>query len=159
MVTASTPAFTGVTESNAVEASKVTSLVILRKLKSVPTLLMALSATDTPSTSTPPEMNVPALLILLSLIVAVDDPVMSRLTAVRVDCVVLPSTVSATPPPSNQMPRPHAAVEKAPFEVPEIRLSVMLIAPLPMTEVEIARSSTPLAPPATVDQKIELVTL
>jgi hypothetical protein len=81
---------------------------------------------------------------------------MSRLTPVRADWIVFPITSRLTPPPSNQMPRPQAAVLNWPEEEPEIRLSVTRISPVALGEAEIARSS--LVPPATVDQKIEFVT-
>ena len=83
-----------------------------------------------PSALTPTEMPEPALVMLLFDTVVSDPPELSRLIAVRVQLVVLPSMVMAMPPPSDQMPRPQLAVPNSPCDAPDIRLSVMLTAPL-----------------------------
>ena len=72
----------------------------------------------------------PELVRSLLLTVAVDVPDMSRLTAVRAQLMVLPSTVSATPPPSNQTARPQLAEPNMLCCVPENRLSVIATEPL-----------------------------
>src|SRR5687767_13661960 len=75
----------------------------------------------------------------------------------RVHSMMLPWASRLTPPPSIQMPRYHEAVENSPCDEPEMRFPVRVILPSGMSGAEMARSSTPLAPPATVDQKIELL--
>ena len=142
----------------AAPASKVTPLVRLRKLNSSLTRSMSLPLTVSPTASMPRAMPVPRPRKRLFETFAVELPDMSRLRPVRVHSIVLPVTTRATPPPSNQMPRPHDAVPNWPCDVPEIRLSVIVIRPAAIGEIEIARSSTPPAPPAMVDQKIESVT-
>ena len=63
---------TGVRVSIATPASKVTSVVRLRKLNSVPTLVTSLSVTVRPSASTPTEIAVPRFSKLLPSTVAVE---------------------------------------------------------------------------------------
>ena len=105
--------------SIATSASKLTSVVRLRKLNSVPTSCMVLSVTVTPSASMPQEIAVPTVTKLFWSTSAVAVPDMSRLMPERTNSKVLPVTPSATPlPPSNQTPRPHDAVVNAPAEAP-----------------------------------------
>ena len=69
---------------------------------------------------------------------------------------MLPLAESVIPPPSIQTPRSQEAVPNRPCCEPEMRLPVSVSWPSGMAGAEMARSPT--APPATVDQKIELET-
>ena len=100
--------------------AKVTPVVRLRKLKSVPTFSKSLSVSVTPSLSMPTEKAVPLERTMFSVMLAVESPDMSRLIPVRANSIVLPVTTRSTPPPSNQRPRPQDAVPNSPVWLPPI---------------------------------------
>src|SRR3954470_10172252 len=88
---------------------------------------------------------------------ASEPPAPSNVTPVRDHSTMLFEALKVMPPPSIQTPRSQEAVANWPCEAPEMRLPVRVREPSGMATAEIARSPTPLAPPTTSDQKIELV--
>ncbi len=132
---------------------------MLRKLNSVPTFWKSLPRAAIPSSVVATDKAVPRLRKLLCSSTEMEPPAPSMERPVRVHSMMLLVAVRVVPPPSNQMPMPHEASPNRPCCEPEMRLAVKVSWPSGRATEEIARSSTPLAPPTTVDQKIELETV